>query len=37
MPFNLLILNLFQLYINDINEENHYPENIDSVLHIKNS
>ena len=35
MPFNLPTLNLFQLPINDINEENLSPEKIDSVHHIE--
>ena len=37
MPFNLSLLNVFQLPINNINEENLSPENIDSVLQIENN
>ena len=37
MPLNLHILNILKLPINDINEENLSPENIDSILHIKNN
>ena len=37
MPFNLPLLNIFQLPMNDINEENLSPENIDSVNHIENN
>ena len=37
MPFNLPPFNLFQLPINDVNEENLSPENIDSVHHIENN
>jgi hypothetical protein len=37
MPFNLPLLNVSQLPINDINEENLSPENIDSVNQIENN
>ena len=37
MPLNLHILNILKLPINDINEENLSPENIDSILYIKNN
>ena len=37
MPFNLPLLNVSQLPINDINEENFSPENIDSVNQIENN
>ena len=37
IPFNLTILNLYQEPINDISGENISPENIDSILHIKNN
>ena len=37
MPFNLPLLNVSQLPVNDINEENFSPENIDSVNQIENN
>ena len=37
MPFNLSLLNVFQLPINDVNEENLSSENIDSVHLIENN
>ena len=37
MPFNLPLLNVSQLPINDINEENFSSENIDSVNQIENN